>query len=180
MFTILLSGNSAATSGLHAASTRPFAMAMTSAPPNSVEKPVAKMIVSDPTRCPTNDMRSSARMPIESARGANTSCDTAKPHSAAPPIHPTSSLVSTNSRLSESMMAPTVANATEVAMSATQLPRNRRDGLTFESVISITYSSPRCRRTSGGGESHCAIGTLPMYSRSVMPSVLVQNAVDVR
>ena len=61
-------------------------------------------------------------MPTVSANGANKSCDTAKPHSAAPPIHPTSSFVSTNSRFSESMIAPTVANATDVAIKATQLP----------------------------------------------------------
>ena len=49
-FTVLLSGYSAATRGLHAASTRPFPIAITSAPANRVENPVAKILTRAPAR----------------------------------------------------------------------------------------------------------------------------------
>ena len=65
-------------------------------------------------------------MPSVSQNGEKTSCDTAKPQSAAPPIHPTCALLRPNSPLSANITAPIVAKATEVAISATQLPRNSR------------------------------------------------------
>jgi len=83
-------------------------------------------MISAPARCPTKAILTRKRMPSVSQSGAKTTCDTAKPHSAAPPIHPTCALARTNSPLRSNMIAPTVAKATEVATSATQLPRKRR------------------------------------------------------
>jgi hypothetical protein len=65
-----------------------------------------------------------------------------KPHRPAPPIQPICSLVRINTSLRGPITAPTIANATKVAMRAKQLPRNNRFGLIPEVKDSTIFTSP--------------------------------------
>ena len=100
-----------------------------------------KIIVQRPSRWPKNENRSRDFIPTESASGANANCETAKPQRAAPPIQPTSSFVSTNSRFRASITAPTVTNAADVAIRATQLPKKK--AIRVDVLVFCHYSVPK-------------------------------------
>jgi len=120
-----------ATSGLQAASTRPLPMDKINPPINNDTNPVAKIMASTPTEWQINASLSSNFIPSTSHNGPKMKMVMAKPHNAAPPIQPTSAFVRTKYSLSGPIIAPIIANVTEVAMRAKLLPQKSRSTFTF-------------------------------------------------
>ena len=74
--------------------------------------------------CPTTANRNTSFMPTTSHREPNVRIVSVKPHMAAPPIHPTCSLVSTKCSFSGPMTALIATKVIALAPTPKQLPTN--------------------------------------------------------
>ena len=108
-------------SGLHAASTEPFAMPKSSVPPKRLQKSHAKIVSRMPATCPTSAIQTMRPMPIASQSGPPKIIASVKPQKAVLLIQPACSLVRPNSAVQLDMAPPRMAKLMAVTIKARQL-----------------------------------------------------------